>query len=140
MNKKVVVLIVLLECIFAIFLVSFFGRIIEESRRDVLVQQIYFTDANGTKIEDDKAIVIEVDQTTKRDYQLYWVILPEDATNREVEIISSNENVAKYAGGGRITFFEWETVEITIRTKDDSPCEDTITIIPQKSSESDAEI
>ena len=52
MNKKLVILIVLVECILAVLIVSFFGKVIEETRRDVLCQDIYFVDENGIKIED----------------------------------------------------------------------------------------
>ena len=70
MNKKIVFLVVLLECILAVFVVSFFGQAIEDSKRQILCQDIYFTYASGEKIEDGKMIEYTLSGTIE--YQLYY--------------------------------------------------------------------
>ena len=52
MNKKVVFLVVLLECILAVFIVSVFGHAIEDDRKQILCRDIYFVNELGEKYED----------------------------------------------------------------------------------------
>ena len=55
MNKKIVFLVVLLECILAVFVVSVFGHAIEDSRAQILCKDLYFTTESGEKIEDNQS-------------------------------------------------------------------------------------
>ena len=128
MNKKIVFLVVLLECILAVFIVSFFGHAIEDANKQILCKDIYFTYENGEKIEED---MIEFKLTdSNRTYKLYWKIEAEDTTLQEVEFESSEEmvKVNKY---GEVTFLEDISVVITIRAKDGSGKWDKITLAPE---------
>lgn len=128
MNKKVVFLVVLLECILAVFIVSFFGHAIEDANKQILCKDIYFTYENGEKIEDGVMIEYEL-KGSNICYQLYWTLETENTTLREVEFESDNENVT-VDSDGLITFFEKTDVVITIRAKDGSGKTDSITLVP----------
>lgn len=126
MNKKIVFLVVLLECILAVFIVSFFGHAIDDSRKQILCKEIYFTYENGEKIEED---MIEVQLSdSNRTYKLYWKIETEDTTLQEVEFESSEEMV-KVNNKGEVTFLEdVPSVVIVIKAKDGSDKYDKITL------------
>ena len=130
MNKKVVFLVVLLECILAVFLVSIFGHAIEDARRQILCEEIYFTDENGEKIEDGEMIEIALTDTNIS-YQLYWVMITGKTSNREVVFESDNPSV-KVNSVGLVTFLDEPAVTITIRTIDGSGKTDSITFIPKR--------
>ena len=144
MNKKIVVLIVFLECILAVLLVSFFGKVIEETRRDVLCQEIYFVDEDGMKIEDDMPIIIKFDDATPIiRYKLQWKIVAVNTTDKTVNIEIDGEGVGYDPGGEELVLYAdaFESpVDITIRVMDGSEKTDTITLIPVKESGGDIEI
>ena len=96
MNKKIIVLIVLAECILAILLVSFFGKVIEETRRDVVCQDIYFIDENGLKIEDGVPIIVDIDSDALKPirYKLKWKIITSKTTEKTVVIETSDKSVS----------------------------------------------
>ena len=129
MNKKVVFLVVLLECILAIFIVSIFGHAIEDSRRQILCQDIYFVDANGEKIEDGEMIEYEL-VGSDINYQLYWVMETDKTSNKEVVFESSNALV-KVNSEGLVMFIEEVPVVITVRAADGSGKSDSITLVPK---------
>ena len=129
MNKKVVFLVVLLECILAIFIVSIFGHAIEDSRRQILCQDIYFVDANGEKIEDGEMIEYEL-VGSDINYQLYWVMETDKTSNKEVVFESSNALV-KVNSEGLVMFIEEVPVVITVRAVDGSGKSDSITLVPK---------
>ena len=130
MNKKVVFLVVILECILAVFIVSFFGKAIEDARSKRLCQEIYFVDANGEKIPDGENIEVEF-IGSYISYQLNWKIIAPDVTEKEVEFISNNEFVL-VDNLGLVTFLDKEaSAEITILAKDGSGKKDVITLMPQ---------
>lgn len=129
MNKKVVFLVVLLECILAIFIVSIFGHAIEDSRRQILCQDIYFVDANGEKIEDGEMIEYEL-VSSDINYQLYWVMETDKTSNKEVVFESSNALV-KVNSEGLVMFIEEVPVVITVRAVDGSGKSDSITLVPK---------
>ena len=145
MSKKVVILVVLLECILAILLVSFFGKVIEETRRDVLCKEIYFVNEYGMKIEDDVPIVVELDTLKPTRYKLQWNIVAKNTTNKMVQVEFSDDGAA-YIGydKGReelvISPDLKKSIVITVRVMDGSEKTDTITLIPKMKTESDAEI
>ena len=66
MNKKVVYIVILIECILAVFLISFFGQAIFNAIRNVPVEEVYFTYEDGTKIEDDVPLKFELKGTSVR--------------------------------------------------------------------------
>ena len=129
MNKKVVFLVVLLECILAIFIVSIFGHAIEDSRRQILCQDIYFVDANGEKIEDGEMIEYEL-VGSDINYQLYWVMETDKTSNKEVTFESSN-SLVKVNSEGLVMFIEEVPVVITVRAVDGSGKSDSITLVPK---------
>ena len=129
MNKKVVFLVVLLECILAIFIVSIFGHAIEDSRRQILCQDIYFVDANGEKIEDGEMIEYSL-VGSDINYQLYWVMETDKTSNKEVVFESSNALV-KVNSEGLVMFIEEVPVVITVRAVDGSGKSDSVTLVPK---------
>lgn len=139
MNKKLVILAVLLECILAVLLVSFFGKAIEDARKDVLCEDIYFVTETGEKIDDDVGIEVELSDT-KLSYKLYWKIIAKNTTKKEVEFVSSKPESVIIDQTGIVTFLEETDVVITIRATDGSGKSDSITLIPVRDTESDADI
>ena len=130
MNKKIVFLVVLLECILAVFIVSFFGHAITDSRKEILCQDIYFVNELGEKYEDGE--MIEVTLSDKNmSHPLKWVMETEKASNKEVAFESSNPLVIVSALGN-VTFIEEVDVVITIRALDGSGKTDSITLVPKR--------
>lgn len=133
MNKKVVFLVVLLECILAVFIVSVFGHAIEDSRKQIFCEEIYFTTESGEKIEDGETIEYNGSMVS---YQLYWVMETDKTSNKEVAFESSNPLVKVNALGLVNFLFEDESeavaVTITIRAIDGSGKTDSITLIPKR--------
>ena len=136
MNKKVVFLVVLLECILAVFMVSFFGQAIEDSKKQILCQDIYFTYEDGTKIEDGTMIEYKLSDTNMS-YQLYWVMETSQTSKREVHFESNNPLVQVNDGDGVVNFLfadpaDAVSVVITIYAMDGSLKKDTITWVPKR--------
>ena len=144
MNKKIVVLIVLVECILAVLLVSIFGKVIEETRRDVVCQEIYFIDENGMKIEDGIPIVVDIDTDSLKPvrYKLKWKIITASTTEKTVIVETSDKSVSYDYGRGELVISPYckKSVVITVRTTDGSEKYDTITLIPNVDTKSDVEI
>ena len=131
MSKKVVVLAVFLECILAVFLISFFGKIIEDIRANVLCEEIYFTYETGEKIEDNVQIRVTLTDTNPS-YQLYWAVDPDNVSNKEVSFTSSKPEYVMIDKTGRVTFIEDVDVVITVKAMDGSGKTDSITLIPER--------
>ena len=130
MNKKIVFLVVVLECILAIFIVSVFGHAIESSRDQVLCKDIYFVTADGEKIEDD---MIEYTlEGSVISYQLYWVMETSETSNKEVMFESSDPENVKVSPLGKVTFLKQVDVVITIKAVDGSERMDSITLVPKR--------
>ena len=128
MNKKVVYIVILVECILAVFLISFFGNAIFQAIVNVPVQEVYFTYEDGTKIEDGKAL------------KLYWTVGPEDATDDSVKFTSSKPEFAEVDEFGRVSFYERTgDVVITVTSADGSNVTDTIHIVLQNSAGGDVD-
>ena len=130
MNKKVVFLVVLLECILAVFLVSVFGHAIEDSRRQILCQDLYFATESGEKIEDGEMIEYKLTDSNMS-YQLYWVMETDKTSNKEV-VFESSDPMVKVNNLGLVTFLEETDVVITIRALDGSGRTDSITLVPKR--------
>ena len=129
MNKKIVFLVVLLECILAVFIVSFFGHAIVDPNKQVLCQDLYFVDANSEKIADGETIQFTLTDTN-RSYQLSWVIETGKTSNKEVTFESSNPLV-KVNAVGLVTFLDDVSAVITVKAIDGSGKMDSITLIPK---------
>ena len=131
MSKKIVFLIVLIECILAVLLIGVFGGAIFSAINKKPVTDLYFMDKDGVKIEDN--INLEVELTdSQRDVQLYWVVVPDDASEQKVSFTSSKPDVAIVSESGLVTFFEDESVTITVQALDGSNKTDTIIIVPTR--------
>ena len=131
MSKKIVFLIVLIECILAVLLIGVFGGAIFSAINKKPVTDLYFTDKDGVKIEDN--INLEVELTDSNiDVQLYWVVIPDDASEQKVSFTSSKPDVAIVSESGLVTFFEDESVTITVQALDGSNKTDTIIIVPTR--------
>lgn len=112
MNKKTLILVVLVECILAILLISIFGKAIESLYQKTLCTEIYFVDENGERIEEDALIVVDISDSNL-DYQLNWVIKPDDATVKDVKFTASPSKYALIDKHGKLTFLQ-ENVSITV--------------------------
>lgn len=125
MSKKIVLIVVLIECILAVLLISLFGQAIYSSTPK-LVNEVYFTYENGEKIADDQHLEVVLTDT-KRDYQLYWTVDPENAQNPNVVFSSSNPSSVIVDASGRVTFRRTVlSVTITVSTLDGSNKNDVI--------------
>lgn len=126
MNKKIVFIITLIECVLAVLFISVFGQAIF-SITPKGVSEIYFTYENGEKIEDNKTILVRLTDS-ELDYRVYWKVLPKDAHNPSIGFAVSKPDSATVSESGVVTFFKEGTVQITIYTTDGSNKSDTITI------------
>ncbi|MBO7292739.1 MAG: hypothetical protein J6V07_02255 [Clostridia bacterium] len=85
MNKKLIVLIVALECVFSIFLISIFGPMIEAIHSKVIVKDLYFVDEAGERMLNAETITVNLDES--RSFHFDFEVVTEEATDRTVEII-----------------------------------------------------
>ena len=129
MNKKIVFMIVLIECFLAVLLIGVFGQAIFDAMSRKSITEIYFAYEDGTKVEDNINLEVELSDSM-RDVQLYWVIVPDDASDQTVKFTSSKPDVAIVSESGLVTFFEDESVTITVQTLDGSNQTDTIVVVP----------
>lgn len=135
MNKKLIVLIVALECVFSIFLISIFGPMIEALHAKVIVKDLYFVDDAGVRMEDESSI--EVDLSMKRSFHFDFEVVTEEATDRTVEILHNAsddeiEIVEDVDGlGFTVTFLstkEVTSVRIVVRARDSSQKQAALTL------------
>ena len=138
MNRKVVIIVVLVECILAVLLISFFGQAIFNNINNVPANEVYFVNQDGVKIE-EKTIEVELSDS-KLSYQLYWKIEPEKVTDKSVEFISSKPDFVTVSKTGLVTFYVETDVSITIRTLDGSNKSDTIVLVPKRNTSGEVEI
>ena len=125
MNKKIVILIVIVECILAILVIGVIGKAIETYFNDVHAEEIYFTTADGevltqgmkyiekeNKVEaiESERIVIEVNRWD-RGYQLHWLVLSEKTTDKSVTFIAKSQNpdIEVSVNETGFVYFEGET-------------------------------
>ena len=134
MNKKLTILIVALECVFAVFLVSIFGPMIESLHSKIQVDEIYFVDENGQRVDDNSSVF--VDLQVSRSFHYDFVVQPQNATDRSVSVIHSCTNdeieIEMDADGTGFTVHflskNVTSVKITVRAKDTSQKQAVITI------------
>ena len=112
MNKKSLVLVIIVECVLAILLISFFGKAIESLNEKTLCSDIYFVDDNGNRLENDA---------------LLRVIEPTAASDKKVEFSATPNEYVIIDKYGKVTFLkEFVDVSITIHTTDGSGKQATI--------------
>lgn len=85
MNKKLIVLIVALECVFSIFLISIFGPMIEALHAKIIVKDLYFVDEAGERMLNAETVTVNLDES--RSFHFDFEVVTEEATDRTVEII-----------------------------------------------------
>ena len=139
MNKKVVIIVVLVECIMAVLLISFFGQAIFNNNHNIECNEVYFVYEDGRKIEDGEKLEVELSDT-KLSYQLYWNIEPNNAANKSVSFISSKPEYVLVDSNGLVTFLVETDVTIMIKTLDGSNKSDSILLVPKRNTSGDVEI
>ena len=80
MNKKLIVLIVALECVLAVFLISFFGPMIASLHESIPVSAIYLLDENGERLlpkEDEDMPSVAISLPGVIDYHFGLEVLEE---------------------------------------------------------------
>ena len=102
MNKKLIVLIVALECVFSVFLISIFGPMIE-SHSKILVEDIYLIDENREQLktpEGEEMPTVKIDVPNDYDYEFRVGVKSDDATDKSVtEIMGAKPNIKKLEQG-----------------------------------------
>lgn len=134
MNKKVMILVVILECILSILLIAVLGKAIESFYVETEATQIHFTTADGMVLEpgmlydekegtinriESERLVIEIDRPDKG-YQLHWEVITKDTTDKSVTFhaTSLDPNVEVSVDENGFVFFEDDiAATITISTK-----------------------
>ena len=137
MNKKLMILIVALECVFAIFLISVFGPMVEALHTKVVVDDVYFVDEAGVRMENESSILVDLDE--KRSYHFSYEVVTEEATDRTVEIVVDRdateiEILEDEEGFGFTVRYKKKditSVRIVLRAKDSSQKEAVITLVKQ---------
>ena len=134
MNKKVMILIVVIECVLAILLIAVLGMAIETYFNATEAEAIYFTTADGTVLEkgmlykekegtvtqvENENIFIEVARPD-RGYQLHWLIIADNTSDKSVTFLvkAQDPNVEVSVDENGFVFFGDDTnVTVTISTK-----------------------
>ena len=133
MNKKLIVLIVALECVFAVFLVSIFGPMIESLHSQVIVTDLYFVDDSGERMEDGQTVTVNLSQSLSYDFK--FAVETVDATDRTVDIIHNRaDNEIEIIKTGEHSFtvnflsMDVQSVTIIVRARDSSQKTASITL------------
>ena len=129
MNKKVMILIVIVECILAILLIAVLGKAIENYHQEVFCEEVHFVNEQGEIIDDTTVRVKDVVQGC----QLLYVIVPSDATDQSVTFHSEKPNDIFVDETGHVTFLKPTsptTASITVVTKNGKTA--TVTVAPER--------
>ena len=127
MNKKIVILIVIVECILSVLLIGVIGLAIESSHNEVECQEIYFTTPEGVRLENGESI--EVARPDKG-YQLHYAILPDNTSDQAVTFTSGKPDYVTVNESGYVTFIEDVDAVITISSKNGKTA--TVTLVPKR--------
>lgn len=127
MNKKIVILIVIVECVLSILLIAVIGLAIESTHNEIECKEIYFTTAEGEKLEDGATLEVE---RPDMGYQLHYLLEPGNTTDKAVTFTSGNSAFATVNEVGYVTFIEDEAVSVTISSKNGKTA--TVYLIPLK--------
>ena len=131
MNKKLIVLIVALECVFAVFLISFFGPMIASLHEDIPVSAIYLVDEKGDRLlpkEGEDMPSVNISLPGDLDYHFALEVLEHDATDKSVTItVDRTEDeievrMDKNGRGFTVTFLNpmLKNVTVTVTANDGS--------------------
>lgn len=129
MNKKLIILIVALECVFSVFLVSLFGPMIEALHAEVLVSEIHLVDENGERLVPEEGKIlpsVAISLPGDLDYHFVLEILDEKATDKSVTVTTDNPEVTvlmdRNGRGFTVTFENpmLKSVTVTVTANDGS--------------------
>lgn len=124
MNKKIIAIIVGALAVLAIVLISIFGAGIEsgDDHKNVIRIEVLTPGITPTtyRDEDNTLVTTLIMNSGTTEYQIQWRIIPNDATNKQVTFSSNNTNYATVDAQGKVTFLQQESVQITIKSVDDS--------------------
>ena len=134
MNKKIVILIVFVECILAIFLVGIWGFAVEAKYAKIVCTDIWFEDANGVRYDNGKTIEVEMELNEEGEatYQLHYGMGPDDVTNRDVKFTTNKPDKVVVSKDSVVSFYALVPVEITVTAADGSGRYATIRIVPKE--------
>ncbi len=88
MNKKIIAFLVVFFSLLSVLAIAIGGIQAERNIVPVQVKEIYFIDEEGYRLPEDFFFDPEIET-----YQLRWVIKPENAENKEVLFLCSNDQV-----------------------------------------------
>ena len=129
MNKKIMILIVIAECVLAVFLIGVIGLAIESTYSGVDCREVHFTTADGTRLTSEA--VVEVSLLEMQDgYQLYYKLDPEDTSDVPVTFMTSKPEIVMVSETGLVRFREDTDVVITVSSKNGKTA--TITLVPKR--------
>lgn len=137
MNKKIVILIVVIECVLAIFLAGIWGRTVESLFSKVTCSDIYFVDENGQRYEENAVIEVELeyDDEGVATYKLNYVIEPADISNSQVTFYTNDPVYVTVSVSGVVYFYKSVHVDITIMAADGSGKKATISLVPKENTD-----
>jgi len=146
MNKKVMILIVVIECVLSILLIAILGMAIESFNNVTEAEEIWFTTPDGeilrpgtlykekegtiSSIESER-VVIEVDRM-EWGYQLHWQIIAENTSDKSVTFNARSQDpkVEVWVDeNGFVHFDDDVNVTVTIGTKNGRTA--TVLLIPR---------
>ena len=151
MNKKVMILIVVIECVLSILLIAILGMAIESFNNVTEAEEIWFTTPDGeilrpgtlykekegtiSSIESER-VVIEVDRM-EWGYQLHWQIIAENTSDQSVTFNARSQDpkVEVWVDeNGFVHFDDDVNVTVTIGTKNGRTA--TVLLIPRGETQS----
>lgn len=130
--KKSITLLIGVTFLVTILLVGLFGSTIF-ANPDLIVQKVTAVTISNSDVSVEKRKILVMSGQPKITYQINWNVLPEDATQKEVDFLTTVDptkadrvhvNLA-----GLVTFYGKVTATITIQSKDGTNKSDYITFI-----------
>ena len=130
MNKKIMILIVIAECVLAVFLIGVIGLAIESTYSGVDCREVYFTTADGVRLTSEAVVEVSLLEM-QNGYQLYFKLDPEDTSDVPVTFTTSKPEIVMVSETGLVTFREDTDVVITVSSKNGKTA--TIQLVPKRS-------
>lgn len=130
MKKSVVIIIAVIYGL-SIIVVTLFGLQHKSFNEIVYVSQIEIIEENASYHQDgSKYIMITPDESGGCQYQLVWMVTPDNATNKDVTFnYDTQKSYVTVDENGLVTFTNQGSVTITITAADGTSQSDTIQII-----------
>ena len=129
MNKKIMVLIVIAECVLAVFLIGVIGLAIESTYSGVDCREVYFTTAEGVRLTVDDVLELSPLEM-EGEYQLYYQLDPENTTDVPVTFTTSKPDLVTVSETGVVQFTDDTDVLITISTANGKTA--TVQLVPKR--------